>query len=280
MWFILSLIVGLTFTINRLIVRSVFTKNANPMAFGAVHEFLAGLFLLPIGLYFFSLPQSPKTWIALILGIFFIFLTDLFAFLSLRHLEISLYQIISQLRHVVVLIGAFFIFAEPITIIKIISIFLIMFGIFAAVKGKEHFHNNRATLFAFCSTTCISFGLLFIKLASADVHPAFSASLSFLIGGLLIMLLLVLRGEKPKNFIIKEHKKELFIAAGFFAAFELTLFAALAIGEASKVTPVTQSTVIFTLIGSYFLLNERSHMKQKIIGSIIIALGIILLYFL
>ena len=279
MWFVLSLIVGLSFTINRLIIRAVFTKNSNPMAFGAVHELLAGLFLLPIGLYFFSLPQSPTTWIALILGIFFIFLTDLFAFLAIRHLEISLFQIISQLRHIVVLFGAFFFFAEPITLIKVISIFFIMLGIYIAVKGKSHFHKNKATFYALLSTISISLGVLFIKMASVDVSPAFSAALSFIIGGFLIMLILLIRGEHPKNFIIKEHKKELVIAAGFFSLFELTLFAALAIGEASKVTPVTQSTMIFTLIGGYLFLRERDHMKQKIAGSILIAFGIILLYF-
>src|SRR5688572_9515616 len=108
MWYVLSLLVGLTFSANRLIIRSVFTKNPHPMAFGALHEFLAGLFLLPIGLYFFSLPQSPKTWLALILGIFLIFLTDLFALLALRKLEASLLQIITQLRHVIVLFAAYF----------------------------------------------------------------------------------------------------------------------------------------------------------------------------
>jgi len=63
MWFILSLISGISFAANRLLIRSVFTKNGNPMAFGAVHEVLAGLLLLPIGLFYFSLPQSPQTWL-------------------------------------------------------------------------------------------------------------------------------------------------------------------------------------------------------------------------
>ncbi len=280
MWFILSLIVGLTFTANRLIIRSVFTKNSNPLAFGGVHELLAGLFLLPIGLFYFSLPQSPQTWLALSLGIFLIFLTDLFAILSLRKLEVSLYQIISQLRHVIVLFGAYLFFTEVISFPKIISIFFIMFGIFIALRGKTKIKMTKETLYAFCSTICISFGLLFIKMASVDVHPAFSASLSFTIAGILILLVLLIKGHHPAHLIPREHKKELFIAAGLFSIFELALFTALAIGEASRVTPVTQSTLIFSVIGGYLFLNERNHMKQKILGSLLIAIGIVIMYFI
>lgn len=278
MWFVLSLIVGLTFAANRLIIRSVFTKTDNPMAFGATHELIAGLFLLPIGLSFFSLPQSPQTWFALTTGIFLIFITDLFAFLSLRKMEASLFQILSQLRHVIVLFGAYFFFTEQITAIKVFSIFFIMFGIFVALKGKSKFTFNMETIYALISTVAISFGLLFIKMASVDVNPAFSASLGFIIAGLLMYVVLFLKKDLPLSLLPKEHKKELFLAAGLFSVFELALFTALAIGEASKVTPVTQSSLIFTLIGGYIFLNERSHMKQKIIGSILIALGILLMY--
>lgn len=149
-----------------------------------------------------------------------------------------------------------------------------------ALRGKAKIKMTRETLYAFCSTICISFGLLFIKMASVDVHPAFSASLSFTIGGILILLILLIRGQHPAHLVPREHKKELFIAAGLFAVFELALFTALAIGEASKVTPVTQSTMIFSLIGGYIFLSEKDHIKQKIMGSLFIAIGIGIMYFI
>lgn len=280
MWFVLSLFSGLLFAANRLIIRSVFIKHTNPMAFGAMHELLAGLLLLPVGLFYFSLPQNPKIWIALSLGIFFIFLCDLFAYMSLRKLETSLYQIISQLRHVVVLFGAYLLFTETISLTKIISIILIILGIFVALRGKSKIEINKGTVYAFLSTVAISFGLLFIKMASVDVSPAFSAPLGLIISAILIYLILIIKGNRSISLLPAGHRKELLIASGIFAVFELTLFTALAVGEASRVTPVNQSSMIFTLIGGYIFLNERTHMKQKIIGSVLIAFGIILLYFL
>ncbi len=71
----------------------------------------------------------------------------------------------------------------------------------------------------------------------------------------------------------------LLIAAIIFAVFEVVLYTALDIGEASKVTPVMQSSMVFTLIGGYLFLNERANLLKKTIGSAIIIAGIVLLYF-
>lgn len=280
MWFILSLLSGLLFAANRLIVRSALTKNVDPMAFGSVHEALAGLFLLPIAFFSFSLPQSVSIWIALLLGIFFIFLCDLFAFLALEKIEASLYQIIGQLRHVVVLFGAFLLFTENISPIKIFSIVLIIFGVYIALLAKSKVKINKGAIYAFLSTVFIALAFLFIKMASVDVSPAFSSSLSLIISGILMYLLLLRRGAKPTEIMSIPHLKQLFIAAAIFSAFELSLFTALTIGEASRVTPVTQSSMIFTLVGGYIFLKEKDRLKEKVFGCILIAIGIGLLYFI
>lgn len=280
MWFFLSLFAGFLFAANRLIVRSVLTKKVSPMAFGAVHEMLAGLLLLPVGLYFFSLPHNLTTWIALALGIFFIFLCDLFAFLALKHIEASLYQIIGQLRHIVVLLGAFLLFTEAISLEKIISIILIIVGVSVAMISKSKIAINRGTMYALVSTICIALAFLFIKVTTVDVSPAFSSSVSLIISGLLMYLLLIVKRDRPKQLIPTAQRRKFISAAVLFAFFELSLFTALSIGEASKVTPVTQSSMIFTLIGGYVFLNERTNLKQKIIGSVLIAIGIGLLYFI
>lgn len=280
MWFFLSLLAGLLFAANRLVVRFVLTKKVNLLAFGAVHEMLAGLLLLPVGLFYVSLPKHPQTWVALFTGIFFIFLTDLFAFLSLRKIEASLYQIIGQLRHIIVLFGAYFLFTEIISIDKVISILLIIVGVVVAMLGKSKIEINRGTVYAFLSTVFIAIAFLFIKMATADISPAFAGSLGLIISGVLMYILLLIRKERPEKLIPANHRNQFLIAAGLFAIFEFSLFTALSIGEASKVTPVTQSSMIFTLIGGYLFLNEKSHMLKKIIGSILIGIGIITLYFI
>src|SRR5258708_31951589 len=158
MWFILSLLAGLLFAVNRLIVRSSLTKKVNLFAFGAIHEVLAGVILLPVAFLQLSFPKSNETFIALILSVIFIFLADLFAFLSLTHIEATLYQIIGQLRHIIVLIGAYILFTEAITLIKIISIFLIILGVYIALSVKSKVKITRSVIYALFSTICIGLG--------------------------------------------------------------------------------------------------------------------------
>lgn len=279
MWFVLSLLSGLLFAANRLIVRSALTKNVNPLAFGAVHELIAGVLLLPIAHLNFKLPQTNEVWIALILSVFFIFLADLFSVLSLRDTEASLFQIVGQLRHGVVLIGAYILFSEAITLSKIISILLITLGVGLALMEKSKIKITRGVMYAFLSTISIGFGFLFIKQTLVEIHPAVSGSFSFIIAGLLMYILLIARGGH-KTRVKFGSRQQLFAAGAIFAVFELVLFTALALGEASRVTPVTQSSMVFTLIGGYLFLGEKTRLKQKIIGSTLITAGIVLLYFI
>lgn len=250
------------------------------MAFGATHEMLAGLLLLPVGIFYFSLPQSLPIWAAFISGLLLIFFADLFGFLALQRVEASILQIIGQFRHIVVLIGAYFFFTEAITLMKLAAICFIILGIFVAIHEKTKFEISKGILYSFLSSLSIALGLLFIKMASVDVSPALSAPLGLLLAGFLLYLVILFQEKHPRNLLPTSHRKELFLTAGIFAVFELVFFIALVIGEASKVTPVTQSSMIFTIIGGYVFFNERSQMRQKIVGSVLIALGIILMYFI
>lgn len=280
MWFILSLVAGLLFASSRLTARSVLTKDVHPLAFGSAHNLLAGLLLLPLGLYALSLPQSPIIWFSFALVLLSIFVCDLFAFLCLKYIEASLYQIIGQIRHVVVLFGAYFLFAEDLSVTKIVAIMLIILGVIVAMMGKAKIEINKGTVYAFISTVCIALAFLFIKMTSVDVAPAFSGSLALLVSGGLMYGMVIFKKEPVRHLITGQHRLALLGTGVMFALFELVLFTALALGDASKVTPVAQSSMIFTIIGGYIFLHERSHMKQKIVGSILIALGIILMYFI
>jgi bacterial/archaeal transporter family protein len=280
MWFVLSLVAGFLFATNRLIVRSVLAKKVNPLAFGAMHEIIAGLLLLPIALFNFKFPQSSEGWIALGLVIFCIFLADVFSFYSLKYTEASIFQIVGQLRHGIVLLGAYLLFSEAVTLSKILSIVFIMTGVVIALMEKSKIQITRGVVYAILAAISIAFGFLFIKKASIEV-PVFSLSaIALMSAGVLTYLLLLLQGGYRIKLIDPKTRKELFITSALFSIFEVCLFTALSIGEASRVTPVTQSSMIFTLIGGYIFLNERIRLQQKIIGSILIATGIGLLYFI
>jgi len=275
----LSLLAGLLFAANKLIFRKVFTKDVHPIAFLSAHDSIAGLLLLPVALFNLSYPHSTKTWLALIVGVLLIFVANLFAALSLKYTEASIYQIVGQLRNVVTLIGGYILFNEAINLGKVVSIALVILGVIIAIKEKSRLQLSKGVVYAFISGITIALAFLFIKEATVDVKPAFSASLSLIVSGLLAYCLITVKHERPAKLVPTEHRKQLLIAALIFAVFELVLFTALNLGQASKVTPATQSSMIFTLIGGYIFLHERNRIKQKLIGGGLVALGIGLLLF-
>ena len=280
MWFILALSAGLLFAINKLIIRSSLSKNVNPLLFGAFHELLAGLLLLPIAIVQFTFPHSNESVIYLILGVIMIFLADLFSFLSLKNTEASLYQIVGQLRHGLVLLGAFLLFTEPITIIKVVSILLIMIGVAIALIEKSRIKITRGIIYAFLSTSSVAFGFLFIKKANVDFAPSFSGFVCLTVAGILMYIAYLTTRRHKAILLPHTDRKSIIITAAIFAVFEYCLFTALKVGDASRVTPVMQSSMVFTLIGGFLFLNERHRITQKIIGSIFIIVGIGMLYFI
>jgi drug/metabolite transporter (DMT)-like permease len=279
MWFLLALFAGFLFATNRLLVRSILLKGGNPIAFVASHNMVAGLLLLPVALWESAPLPNLAACGVLLLGVVAFLLGDLFAFLSLERIEASVYQILGQVRHIIILLGGFLLFSEVISAPKIISIILLTLGVVVALVEKSRIEISRGVTFGILSPVFISFGFLTIKQVSGEVSAAFSAFAVLFLSGVLAYLILLASGKKSIRLLPVKKPSRLFLAAAIFSIFELVLFAALDIGEASRVTPVAQSSLLFTLIGGYIFLKERERLAQKICGSILIVIGIGLLFF-
>lgn len=281
MWFILALISGLLFAINKLIFRFALKGGkVNALTFISIHELIAGLLILPFALR--SMPYDATSYVVLLIiaTTLLIFAADVLSTFALQKIEAGFYQIIGQLRHPVVLIGAAYLFDETLDLQKLIAVSLVVIGVLIALYDKNKLLKlNIGIIQAILSTVFIAFGFLLIKITTRYVEPIALGSISLTGAGLLGLMV----AGSTKNLYVRHMnnntKRLLLAAAIIFAIFEVVLYTALDIGEASKVTPVMQSSMVFTLVGGYIFLQERSNLIQKIIGSIVIILGITTLYF-
>jgi drug/metabolite transporter (DMT)-like permease len=281
MWFILALISGLLFAINKLIFRFALKGGkVNALTFISIHELIAGLLILPFALR--SMPYDATSYVVLLIiaTTLLIFAADVLSTFALQKIEAGFYQIIGQLRHPVVLIGAAYLFDETLDLQKLIAVSLVVIGVLIALYDKNKLLKlNIGIIQAILSTVFIAFGFLLIKITTRYVEPIALGSISLTGAGLLGLMV----AGSTKNLYVRHMntntKRLLLAAAIIFAVFEVVLYTALDIGEASKVTPVMQSSMVFTLVGGYIFLQERSNLIQKIIGSIVIILGITILYF-
>jgi len=276
-WFIAALLTGLFFASSRLVSKYVLRKKGNPLPYTALHDLIAGIVLIPFFFFDFALPSEGKTWVFFGLTVFFLFLADYLVFKSIKLIDISLYQIIIQVRHIFVLIGGFILFTEGITLPKVIAIFLIMFGASVALYQKSKLHWSKGAIFAFFQALFASLGFFTAKFALRDFSEASFASLELMGIGLLGFLFMKLDAKKLFSEFKLNHWK-LVLAAVLFGFFELFMFISLKLGDISKVIPVTQVSLVFVVFGGIVLLKEYERVYQKLAGTVLIIIGILLMY--
>ncbi len=278
-WIIFSILSGLFFALARVIARLVLKKKGDPLAFTAIHDFIAGLVLIPLLFFGFHLPEKGITWLFFGGVIIFAFLSDWLAFLVLKKLNVSTYQIVNQVRHIFVLFGGLLLFAESITSYKIFAILLIIIGVVITLYEKSKFYWSKEILLTILGTFCAVIAFIFAKFAVADFSETALASFEFIGIGLMSFGLL---GFNSKKIVqeIKINKWGLIIAGSLFGFFELFLFMALKLGDISKVIPVTQSSLVFGVLLGIIFLKEYERIPQKILGMLFIIGGIIFMNYI
>jgi len=278
-WLTCSLIAGFFFALSRVVARFVLRDGGNPLAFTAVHDLIAGVVLLPLIFFSFHLPKNNITWVYFLSVIIFAFLSDWCTFIALRKINISVYQIVNQVRHVFVLFGGFLLFSEAITSYKLIAILLIIIGVVVMLYEKSKFDFSKGIGIAVLSTLFAVVAFFFVKYAVVDFSETAMASFELISIGLLSFGILGFDKEK----IVQESRINrwgLVISGALFGLFELFLFFALKFGDISRVIPVTQSALVFGVIMGVVFLGEKERIWQKAVGTIIIVAGIILMNFI
>src|SRR3989339_1177473 len=247
-WLVFSLLAGLSFATSRIVARFLLRQDGNALAFTALHSFFAGLVLLPMAIWKLDLPDNEIIWLWFFGIVIFAFLSDWLAFLALKLIDISEYQIVGQVRHLLIIIGGFVFFTEPVTIFKMIAIVLIGVGVWVSRYEKKSFVINRGVTLTVLSTLAAVIAFLFVKQTVTDFSEISAASFE--------LLLLAFLGFSLGGFSFSKIKKELkiqkwglVISGVLFGLFEVLLFLALSHGEASRVVPVVQSSLIFSVLG-------------------------------
>ena len=276
-WFIAALLAGLFFSCARIMSRFILRKTGNPYTYTALHDFIAGLVLLPMILFDFGLPTKAITWLWFFLTVIFALTCDFLTSRSLKSVDISLFNILSQVRHVVILFGGLLLFSEKVTVFKLIAIVFIIIGATISLYKKEEISWSKGITDAILRTIFAAFAFLAAKKTVGDFSQTTFASLELMCIGLFILAYL----KFDKKMILEEIKInswKLLTAGVLFGFFELFLFMALRLGEASKVIPVTQVSLVLSVVGGIILLNERDSITRKLLGTGVIVAGIVLLY--
>lgn len=182
--------------------------------------------------------------IILLLGFFFYGIGALIMIVAYRFGELSVLQPMLSLNYILSIFLAVIILKEEITILKVIGVFVIITGVIMIARGDDWL--LMYYLILIIMTLIGAIASLYLKKASnSEGMLNIIKNINLYIGGILYLISAILN-----IYILK------------FLDYSIVL-------------PLTSVTYIWTMILSYFKLNEKIN-KKKIIGVILIIIGAIL----
>lgn len=273
---IFALIAALSSGIEK-ILRKIIAININSLTYAFIFQLAGAIFALPLFIIKFQLPSNPNIWFLVILSGF---LWAGFAFTiikSYKHLEASVNTIVSKVRIPLFLILSVIFLNETLNSNKVIGTFLIFGGLLYLSYNKNKVKtlplNNPGTPYLFASIFLISFALLIDKFASSFFNPGMYTFMVYFISSLFLFPFILLRKQSIKPIFRNKYLILMIITSFLSVTYYFLILNAYKFAEASIIIPLTELSVLVTVLGGFLFLKEKSNLKRKIISTLIIIVG-------
>lgn len=239
---------------------------------------LASFFcLLLIPLFEWKLSSDPIVYMLLGVAIIFYTINDRLEATVMSGVEASTYTIICQLSTVFMILLGLVILKEPFVWSKILGSVLILASNVLVFYKKGEFKLNRYVVLGIFANLSYAVAMFI------DVNNSDKLSLPlYVFSTLLIPAVLVFFIERIKIIdVIEEFKNAkklpMFATIITYGLFILASIRAYQLGEVTVVAPLISLTVISNVIVGYFFLGEKDGLVKKIVASVIIIIGVLLI---
>ncbi len=227
----------------------------------------------------FSRISLSVYWIAfLAAGLSSPALSLLFLYRSIQRIGVAPTSSISNTHAIFGALWAFMFLGERPPAVVWIGILLVVIGVYWMTSGGGPLARGRALLLPFASAAFFGLAHTFRKMGlegmESVVFGGFLQSVSAIALGPLFLK--ASTGWSP--FVFNRTSLINFIWAGLaMAAAQLTLMAALSLGEVSRVTPLVATVPLFTLALAPLILGRRERITPRIVfGAIVTVVGVVL----
>lgn len=280
-WQFLVLINVIAFSVARLLQKVLLQhKKVNAVSFSVASMLPVSLLLFVYVMFTgFEPPDLVKFAPNLLLMAILYAMANLLMFKALERAQASEVTVLASTLAVWSMIGAAIFLNESITRLRILGTALILLGALALSWRGKKITLKSAHLFALLSA--IFFGLAFVNdiyIIGFGNHVPSYLAISFPLSTLPIIVLRPRVIKELRQYFDIQIAPKLFLIGALYAIAAITFFSAYQLGaEASQLAPIGQSSILVITILSYFFLNERDHLINKIAGTILVFSGVVLL---
>jgi len=276
--FILLAIVFLTTA--RIIVRYIL-RETEPYAFSWLTQIVDTLIWLPFALWSFTFPTEKTAWIVLGINGVLWAVVSICSYIAMKGTQLSLKEPLSQSKLLWgLLIAVFFLHEQP-SSYRIIGTIVILIGVSILLWHPERKFGNFSDSGVKWTLGTAVISAIVSSIDKYSLHwftPAVYGFFMYLIPT--VVLSFFLRGRTQHiGHLLKRHGKTailsiLLYTGGYY--FTLRSFQAV---DFTLAYPLLQISTLFTVIGGIVLLKEHKHLWQKIIATVVIVAGVILVGF-
>lgn len=262
----------------RITVRTKLKRSKNDLASTALVDFFAActaaLFIPLFGIRF---PGSVDIFGMFIVSVFLSAVSDFLILFATKNADTADTSIMMPLSNVWVLLLAVLFLKESFSFWKIAGVTMITLGSIITLRQRKTFVINKGIIASFVYGLLITGTILIDKGISSNFSlPLYSTIFYFLSSAVLTLLV----GKQPLEKIVTEWKINTWwnaIIGLQWALFSLTLLFAYSQTEASKAVPIMRIFIVLVTIYSILVLKEKERMWQKIVGSIVVTGGALIL---
>lgn len=281
-WLLLTIIGAVALSASRVLQR-VLLKNvdSDSFAFSFIFPLLVSVALLG---YIsitktFELPNLSAVWLNMVLMIIFYAIGSICVYRAYKESPASEVSIIIASTSVWSVLSAIIFLGEKLITNNIIGIICIFLGVVVINYQKTKWKLESGHIYGLIGA--LMFGVGFTNDALIINHFQNVPSYLFLIFLLPSLAILLYRPNLVKKlpyFFSKAVIGKLFLTATIYALSAIAIYTAYKIGgKASIIIPIQQTNIVLTVILSYFLLNEKDKLIQKVIGALLVFGGALLL---
>ena len=265
----------------RITVRTKLKPCKSDLASTALIDFFGALTaILFIPFFGVKIPSGTELLGLFLLSVFLSAISDYLLLFATKNADTADTSILMPLSNIWVLLSAVFFLKESFTLWKVVGVILIAIGSIITLSKGKRLAINKGIIFAFIYGWLITGTILIDKGISNNFSlPVYSAIFYFLSSAVLTLL----SGKNAlKKIKIEWEINQWWNAAvgAQWALFSLALLFAYTREEASRVIPIMRIFIVFVTIYSIFVLKEKERKWQKIVGSIAVTIGALILTYL
>lgn len=279
-WIFLVLISILFASIASLLQRVLLKEEqSDPVAYAIFFQLIiAVLFFICIAFTGFHLPPLKPFIFYLFLMTVLYGLANWFLFKGLKTTEASETSILWSSKSIWTMITAIIFLKEPFDLKRMMGMFLVIAAIIVINWKRKEWKLNKGHFFILIGAICS--GVAFTNDAFLLNHFELLSylAIAFLLPSLFLLAIKPKSIIKFKLFLDKKRLFLMMVAASFLGVAALAIFYSYQKGgDASQIIPISQSSTVLIVIFAFIFLKERSRFPQKLIGSLLAFLGVLLL---